>query len=218
MRKFLLLFYITSLFAFDNSQIDTKIIFKKHNIATVNKVITKGMTGYVIHNKMMIAKAVSMGEQNITLMPLYSLKNSALASPKISPALGDKVIFGLYNSRGLIIAPNQTIYLKTQQQNPNINFLSSDIFANYFDSKPTKKDFQKFCIDFNVGLIYFILDKQYVVDCNSFSVLETSNANTAKYTKPFFANYKEFHKSLFSSVPKNWIQYYKSLFNKSKDK
>jgi hypothetical protein len=42
-------------------------------------------------------------------------------------------------------------------------------------------------------------------------ILDEKNTTSTKYTKPFFSSYKEFSKSLFNSIPKNWITYYKSL-------
>jgi len=215
MKKVLFLFCTIFLFAFDNSKINTIIISTKNNIAVIDKNVQKGLTGYVIHNDMMIAKAESLGNNKAKLLPLVSLKNNALATPKINPKQNDKIIFGLYNLRGLIIAPNQYAYLKTKEKYPNINFISSDIFATYFNTKPKKEDFQRFCTNFNVGLLDFILDKEYIVDCNSFSVLSTQkNEKDFNYTKPLFTNYKKLNHSLFESVPNNWITYYKSLFTK----
>jgi hypothetical protein len=162
----------------------------------------------------MIAKAISLGERNIKYLPLVKLKNTALATPKVMPKKGDKIIFGLYNFRGLIIAPNQNLYISTKLKYPNINFISSDIFATYFTTKPTKQDFIEFCNDYNVGIIDFILDKEYIVDCNSFYILSKNNSNTAKYNKPFFATYTKFTQGFFSSKPNNWINYYKEMLRK----
>jgi len=209
--KKLILFLATFLFAFDSNLINTKIITTTNQHSIVDEKIPAGMTGYVIHNDMMIAKALAMGGSKVKLLPLVKLKNEALATPKIMPKSNDSIVFGLYNFRGLIIAPNQEIYRKIKQKYPNINFISSDIFANYFTTKPTIDDFHNFCRNSNIGIIDFILDKEYIVDCESFVILDTKKTKTAPYTKPFFTNYEKFTDSLFSTTPSNWINYYKSM-------
>ena len=214
MKKIIMLILITFSFGFNFEKQDTTIISTTKQTATINKNIEKGLTGYVIHNNMMIAKAISLGNNNVKYQPLTSLKNPALATPKILPQKNDHIIFGLYNFRGLIIAPNQTSYLKIKDKYPNVNFISSDIFANYFDNVPEKKDFQRFCTNFNIGFIDFILDKEYIIDCNSFVILDKKEIQPIKYTKPFFTNYDKFNKSMFSDIPDNWINYYKAMLKK----
>ena len=212
--KKLLVFLATFLFAFDSNPIYTSIMSTTKHHAIIDTKIKAGMTGYVIHNDMMIAKAMSLGKGNVKYLPLVKLKNEALATPKIMPKKDDTIIFGLYNFRGLIIAPNQEIYIKTKGKYPNINFVNSDIFASYFTTKPTKEDFHNFCRAFNVGIIDFILDKEYIVDCESFVVLNEKETKTAPYKQPFFANYNKFTDSFFSSTPSNWINYYKEMLKK----
>jgi hypothetical protein len=195
MKKLLLLLIFINLFAFNPNYTNTEILTTTSKSATIDKNIQNGLTGYVIHNNMIIAKAVSIGDDNVKYLPFKALKNDALASPKIMPQKGDKIIFGLYNKKGLIIAPNQNSYIKTQNKYPNINWISSDLFASYFENKPTKEDFQNFCSDVKVGIIDFILDKEYIVDCESMTILETSKIKSSTYTKPFFCSYDKFHNS-----------------------
>jgi hypothetical protein len=206
-----LLVFINVLFAFNSNPINTTILTTDTKYATIDKNIQKGLSGYVIHNNMIIAKAMSLGNSNVKYLPFSALKNDALATPKIMPTKNDKIIFALYNKRGLIIAPNQDAYIKTQNRHKNIKWISSDLFANYFEDKPTKKDFQNFCRDIKVGVIDFILDKEYIVDCESMSILETNKIKPSTYKKPLFCSYNKFNSSFFSSIPDNWISYYKSL-------
>lgn len=212
MKKLLLLLIFINLFAFNPNYTNTEILTTTSKSATIDKNIQNGLTGYVIHNNMIIAKAVSIGDDNVKYLPFKALKNDALASPKVMPKKGDKIIFGLYNKRGLIIAPNQNSYIKTQNNHPNIKWISSDLFASYFENKPTKENFKNFCSDIKVGIIDFILDKEYIVDCESMTILETNDIKySTDYKKPFFCSYDKFHNSFFSSIPDNWINYYKSL-------
>jgi hypothetical protein len=212
MKKLLLLLVFINLFAFNSNSINTQILNTDSKYAIINKNnIQNRLTGYVIHNNMIIAKAISMGNNKVKYLPFSALKNNALATPKIMPQKDDKIIFGLYNKRGLIIAPNQNSYIQAQKNHPSINWISSDLFASYFEGKPTKKDFQNFCSDIKVGIIDFILDKEYIVDCQSMSILETNQVKSYDYNKPFFCSYNKFNNSFFSSIPNNWINYYKSL-------
>jgi hypothetical protein len=212
MKKLLFLLVFVNLFAFSPNHIDTKILITDlHHAIVDNKNIQNGLTGYVIHNNMIIAKALSLGKSRVEYLPFGALKNNALAKPKIMPKKGDKIIFGLYNKRGLIIAPNQNEYIQAQNNYPNIKWINSDLFATYFESKPTKEDFRNFCSDVKVGIIDFILDKEYIVDCQSMTILQTTKIKSSTYTKPFFCSYDKFKGGIFSSIPNNWIRYYKSL-------
>ena len=199
-------------YGFNSNKIETNIISSSKIKATIDKKIPNGMTGFIIHNNMVIGKAISNGNYNVNYLSFLKLKNDALATPNITPKKGDTIIFGIYNKRWLLIAPNQESYLKTIKNNPNISFISSDIFATYFDTKPTQKDFIKFCKDFNIGIINFVLDKNYIVDANSFIILDKTNLKKEiNYKKPFYTNYKKFKKSLFSFKPKIWINYYNNM-------
>jgi hypothetical protein len=212
MKKILFLLVFINLFAFNINQINTQILTTNTKYATINKNIQNGIIGYVIHNNMIIAKALSIRNHKIKYLPFTSLKNDALATPKIMPVKGDKIIFGLYNKRGLIIAPNQNSYIQVQNNHPKIEWISSDLFASYFEDKPTKENFQNFCNDMKVGIIDFILDKEYIVDCESMAILETNKIKSpTNYKKPFFCSYNKFGSSFLSSIPDNWINYYKSL-------
>ena len=196
------------LFAFNFKNNEANIL--NHNL--INKHIQKGKTGYIIQNSMIIGKVISIGGNKVKYLPFEKLKNEALATPKLYPKKGDKIIFGLYNKRGLIIAPNQQFYMKTKKEYPNIKWINSDSFATYFETKPTIENFRKFCNDYNIGIIIFMLDKKYILDSQSFTILETTQLTEKyKYSKPFFASYNKFADSMFSFKPTNWINYYKSL-------
>lgn len=212
MKKLLFLLLFIHLFAFNPNSTKSTILMTDSKYAIINnRNIQNGMTGYVTQNSMIIAKALSLGDGHIKYLPFTALKNEALATPKVMPKKDDNIIFGLYNKRALIISPNQDSYIQTQNRHPNINWISSDIFASYFENKPTTQDFQNFCSDVNVGVIDFVLDKEYIVDCQSMNVLEINKIKPAKYSKPFFCSYNKFGSSFFSSTPDNWIKYYKSL-------
>ena len=203
----IILSLILSIYLFAFEKIESKILYKNF----IDKNISKGLTGYVIQNNKIIAKVVSLGSKKVKYLPFKKLENKGLATPQLIVKRGDKIIFGLYNFRGLIIAPNQQQYLKIKNSYPNMEWINSDIFATYFENKPTKENFQQFCNTYNVGIIDFLLDKEYIVDCQSFTILQTKNIKKEKYKKPFFCSYDKFPTSLFSTTIKNWIEYYKKL-------
>jgi len=212
MKKLLLLVVFINLFAFTPNSIDTKILVTDSKYALISsRNIEKGLTGYVIHNDKVIAIALSLGKGNIKYIPFTTLKNDAVATPIIMPKANDNIIFGLYNKRGLIIAPNQKVYIETMQKHPNIKYISSDLFATYVNTKPTIKTFQNFCKDTKIGVLDFVLDKEYIVDCQSMYILAKYNIIAHKYRNAFFSSYKKLKNGFFESNPDNWIKYYKSM-------
>jgi hypothetical protein len=212
MKKLLSLIFVISAFAFTPKRINTQILITDSKYALIsNQNIQKGLTGYVIHNNGIIAMAISLRKGKIKYLPFDDLKNEALATPKIMPQKNDDIIFGLYNKRSLVIAPNQEMYIETIKKHPNIKYVSSDLFATYVDTIPTKKTFQNFCKDIKVGTIDFILDKEYIVDCQSMYILAQYDIIPQKYKNAFFSSYTKLNNSFFKSTPNNWINYYKSI-------
>ena len=218
MKKIILLLYFTTfLFSFEITPITSTIVSITKNRAKIDKEIEKGVSGYIIDKNQIIGKVISNGDKSVTFLPFTKLKNSGLATPIIIPKIGNKIIFKLYYDRALIIAPTQNLYLKTKKNYPNINFLSSDLFASYFATKPNKKEFQQFCKTFNVGIIIFNLDRQFIVDCESFQILDSKFIKSEKFSKPFFVNYDKFNTTLFRTEPNNWIKYYNSILKESNE-
>jgi hypothetical protein len=212
MKKLLFLIFIVNLFAFTPKSINTKILITDSKYALISDInIQKGLTGYVIHDNKIIAMAQSLGKGKVKYIPFDSLKNNALATPIIMPKKDDKIIFGLYNKRSLVIAPNQEMYIETIKKHPNIKYVSSDLFSTYVDTTPNKKTFQNFCKDIKIGIIDFVLDKEYIVDCQSMHVLAKYTIIPKKYKRVFFSSYTKLTNSFFKSNPKNWTNYYKTL-------
>jgi len=210
MQKIVVSLLFVYLFGFDPTPITANIISSTSHYGIIDKNISK-MGGYLIQQNKIIAKVISLGNNQIKYLPFEKLQNRALATIKVKPQKGDKVIFGLYNFRALIIAPDQKSYLNIKNSYPNITFVDSDIFATYINTAPKKEDFIQFCRDYNVGIIDFILDKEYIVDCETFYTLEEKNTTIKPYSKPFFITYSKIKDAIFSSPPKSWIKYYKNM-------
>jgi hypothetical protein len=179
------------------------------NIVTLNKPVTKGVSGVVLcpyeGKEIICARAVSLGKK--AELKIYdNLKNDAFALPVVSPKKGDKIIFGKNYDRILIIAPNQEEYLKVKNRYKNATVISSDNFAAVIDDIPTKKDFVNFAKKLDIGRIVFVLDKIYEVDAYSFYAVKKYGNVSAKYNKIFFTTYPD-----FDLQQKKIISYYKKL-------
>ena len=175
----------------------------------LDKYVRKGKSGYVIcpydNTNTICARAVSFG--NYAKLYVYDdLKNDAFALPDVKPEKGNKVIFGKDDSRIMIIAPNQNVYLKVMDMYKNCTVISTDLFVPYIEEKPAEKDFISFAKKMNIGKIVFVLDKIYEVDPYSFYVLKKFGQNSAKYEKIFFTTYPNFDIKL-----QNAVKYYKHM-------
>ena len=147
------------------------------------------------------------------------LVQNALPSLKENPKVGDKIIFNSFYNKGLVIAPNAKTYSKVIKQYSNKSWIHPDIFATYLNSErnpsPTKENFTKFCNAYSIGLVYFILDEEYIVDCNSFKVIDTKaiELEDKNEIKPFYSRLGELKANFFSfkDEVKNYKEYYKDL-------
>ena len=202
---------ISAVFLFANG-IETKIVNVNKNQILLDKDIKKGINGIVLcpyeNNEIICARAVSLGNKKALLYSYKALKNEAFALPIVFPKKGNKVLFAKDYSRIMIIALNQTSYLKTKEKYSKNTIIPVDVFGAFLNKKPTKKDFIKFAKKMNIGRFIFVLDKIYEVDALS---LETINAYKNPYKKgkfklPFFTSYNDYDINI-----KNPINYYKSL-------
>ena len=147
------------------------------------------------------------------------LVQNALPSLKENPKVGDKIIFNSFYNKGLVIAPNAKTYSKVIKKYSDKSWIHPDIFATYLESKknpsPTKENFIKFCNAYSIGLIYLITDREYIVDCNSFKVIDTKDIEieTKDEVKPFYSRLGELEASFFSfnNEIKDYKEYYKNL-------
>ena len=149
-----------------------------------------------------------------------SLTQIALPSLKENPKVGDKIIFNSLYNKGLVIAPNAKTYSKIINKYSDKSWIHPDIFATYLESEnnpaPTKESFNKFCNAYSIGLVYFILDREYIVDCNSFKVIDIKNIeleDNENEIKPFYSRLGELTANFFSFKDeiKNYKEYYKNL-------
>jgi len=126
------------------------------------------------------------------------LKNDAMPKAVWDVAVGDEVVLGYGYQRALLIAPSEELYYNITKQ-LNLKWIHPDIFATMlsFNAHPTplKSDFKEFSNTMSVGVIFFFLDdKLYMVDAQSFkvlSVVDTPFKNPEKADLPFYTRVGE---------------------------
>ena len=208
MRIILILF--SAVLAFSQG-ISVNILNVNKNKITISKAIKKGISGVVLcpyeKSKIICARAVSLGGDEALLYTYKALKNDAFALPVVFPKKGNEVLFAKDYSRIMIIAPNQTLYLKTKEKYPNNTVIPIDVFGAFLHEKPQKKDFVKFAKKMNIGRYIFVLDKIYEVDALSLQVINsyTNPYKNNKFKLPFFTSYNDY------DIKMNPINYYKNL-------
>jgi len=208
MKKILIFsLFVISIFAFPIEK-TYKIINSSDRFGQINAHLIIGSSGIVIQNGVIVASAEAISKDKIKYLPFNILKNKALASPKLFPKKGDYVKMYHNYDKILIVAPSQNNYLTIKSKLKDEDVINSDLLVTIADdvNELTKEDFQNFCHEYSVGLVYFNLDKNYVVDCNTFKVIKTfPNDLKTNYTKPLFSSYQ------LNKNDTNYIEYYKNL-------
>ncbi len=230
---FTLLFISVSLFA---SVIQTKIISVDNDTATIKiNNIQKGISGVIVRhftpkNSSIIASASVEKFDPTTKIATLKLskftlfKNNNLPSGKWKPKVGDSVLLAFGYHRGLIIAPNEEIYYTLKRSMKNEVFIHPDVFTTFLSFKghgtPLKEDFQGFCNNTTIGLLFFYIDqKLYTTDCQTFKILNIQDAplkqNATQH--PFYTRIKEIETNWFgkgSEDLKVYAPYYYQLLFK----
>ena len=208
MKKILIFsLFVISLFAFEKEK-SYNITNSTDKFAQIDGKVVVGSSGIVLQNGVIIALAEAVEDNKLKYLPYTALQNDALASPKLTPKKGDTIKMYHNYDNIVIIAPNQSNYISIKSKLKNENVINSDLLVAIADDvkELTKEDFQNFCQEYSVGLVYFNLDKNYVVDCNTFKVIQTSQNNLdTNYTKPLFSSYQ------LDKTDTNYIKYYKNL-------
>jgi len=192
--------------------ITVKILNVNETEISVNATLKKGINGVVLcpyeKSKIICARAVSLGGDKALLYSYKALKNDAFALPLVFPKKGNEVLFGKNYSRIMIIAPNQTDYLKTKEKYSKNTIIPVDVFGAFLEKKPTKGNFINFAKKMNIGRYIFVLDKIYEVDALSLEVINSykNPYKNNKFKLPFFTSYNDYDIKM-----KNPINYYKTL-------
>ncbi|WP_200762657.1 plasminogen-binding N-terminal domain-containing protein [Nitrosophilus alvini] len=235
MKKLLAFFaFIPLLFAQAQTiNITSEILNEGKEIAEIKKTAAPvGSSGIVIHkfddkHSTIVAHATIIekkADRDIVKFSVFkALAQEALPVPNLKPEKGDKVILKYLYDRGLIISPNKQTYDAIKKRYKDIEWIHPDLFAAELSKSgtaaPTKEDFQKFCEEYSLGIVYFAVeDIGYTVDCVSFKpVYKEKNAILSKenFKLPFYSRVEEIQTSWFSFYKtteiKDYTNYYKNL-------
>jgi hypothetical protein len=147
-----------------------------------------------------VAKAVVVeikdGEAKLLYRAYDALKNDAFPIAILEPKRGDEIHMRSFNTRALLVAPDQEMYQKLTKQYDTIDWIHPDIFLSELvkdgTNKPDKDDFRDFCNAYSVGVVYFVNGtKGEARDCSSFTVLKSDYISGLvaqdKRMKPFYS-------------------------------
>ena len=197
-----------------------------------------GQSGIVVHiydqDKRLIvsnAKVIS-SNNNSSVVEFFSfddLKQDALPTSRRQITIGDILVLNYMYNSSLLITPTLDSFQAIRAGFKLNNFIHSDILAAKLKINnkpyPTKKDFQEFAIEQNLGTIFFALDdKVYIVDTKTFIILESYVLSYSKdeTMMPFYTRVEEIESSildfsLFSDKKTlSYDDYYKRILGLTK--
>ena len=194
MRLILLFVFLTNyLFALINTPIHTQITSVHDEEVTASYVegAQVGMYGAIVHwfdkthsIALSWVEVKKIDGETITLStaPILALEQSALPSGKWEPKAGDEVILGYNYQRGLLIAPNNSVYKKVTYFHKEREWIHPDVFAATLSRNghptPLREDFEETCRSYNIGVVAFMFDKSLItLDCQSFKVMENKSTS-----------------------------------------
>ena len=229
---FLILINVTLFGAY----IESKIVTVRGDEATIGVPKADiGVSGFVVrtlapNHSMIVASATVAGFDDkqktatLKLAPYTLFRNNNLPTLKLKPQPGDKVILAYGYDRGLLIAPSEEIYYTLTRAMKDETFVHPDVFATLLSYKghptPLKEDFSGFCNNVTTGLLFFFLEqKLYTVDCQSFKILNVQNAPLQQKSKklPFYSRVEKIEANWFgagSDELEDYEPYYYELLYK----
>ena len=211
-----------------------KILKIDNDTAKINKGnLIIGQSGAIIHkfkngNEIILKYAYIIKSNNsfsiIKFSDIKILPQKALANTNLLPQKNDYFILNNLYHNSLIIAPNYQSYKEIKNIYKTFNFLNPDYFAAFLklDRNPTpnKKDIQDFCIDNQIGTIFFVIkNKVYLVDIISFKVIFSKKIDitSKKIQLPFFSNVEDIKGNIFNwGKIGNYDKYYSKIIGLDK--
>jgi len=235
-----IVFLLLTKIALFGAYIESKIVTVDGDKATISlPKADVGVSGFVVRklapNHSMIIRSATVASfdkesktATLKLAPYTLFRNNNLPSLKLKPKAGDIVILAYGYDRGLLIAPSEEIYYTLTRAMKNETFTHPDVFATLLSyhghPTPLKEDFSEFCNNVTVGLVFFYLEqKLYTVDCQSFKILNIQNAPLEQKSKqlPFYSRVKKIEANWFgagsSELEDYEPYYYELLYNYNKN-
>jgi len=222
---FALILVVNTLFSSSTST----ILSIDNDIATIDSIdLPAGKSGIVVrgfkNHQIIISYATIINNTSFRLTPYTNLKQDSFPTFDTQAQVGDRVEWGIYDDRVMIIAPSKLIYKEIKSQTDK-EIIHPDILAVYLSNSgtlnPKDNDFKKLCQDYSIGVIKFAIDsKLYDVDCISMQVTKTEDIvyNRPKTSKiPFYNRFKKIKKGFFNFDKEitDFDSYYKKLLNKN---
>jgi len=141
---------------------------------------------------------------NVAFSPYSGLRQNSLPKGLWQPRIGDEVVLAFAYSRGILIAPTQSVYHKLTEKIDSIEWIHPDALASFLSYKghptPLKKDLGAFCTVVTAGVLLLYLDDAlFTLDCQSLAVLQITRADLA-YAKPELPFY-----SRVETIDANWF-------------
>ncbi len=224
---------------FSIKPIGLKIENIQDNKSTINiGNLIIGQSGIVVHiydndKRLIISNAKVISSNNnssvIEFFKFDDLKQDALPTSKKGIAVGDILVLNYMYNSSLLITPTLDSFQAVRAGFELNNFIHSDILAAKLKINnqpyPTKKDFQEFAIEQNLGTIFFALDdKVFIVDSKTFTILESFVLSYKKdeTQMPFYTRVEEIEGSVldfsFFSDKKSlsYDEYYKRILGLTK--
>jgi len=215
-----LLFFVMLLF----SSKTYKVVEINDNLLTLDTTTLKvGESALVVReyesNSIILSYASAINKSQVKLFKYTNLAQDSFPIPTLDVKKGDSVIFGLYNTRRLLIAPNKKAY-HTHIKNSINSYIHIDLLAVLLSDNgqinPTKEYFKQIAQQYSIGKIEFIIEeKLYIVDAQSFIIIDTKEIipNKDESMIPFYHRLEEIDKGLFNfdDNMSNYSIYYKKL-------
>jgi hypothetical protein len=157
----------------------------------------------------------------LELSPYDGLEQNALPEGMWAPRAGDTLVLAPDYSRGLLIAGSMEQYRQISKALANIQWVHPDRFAAHLNIEghpsPTAEDFETFCRDNSIGLLYVHLDDTLLtMDCRSMTLLQQTDAPVAGETAmhPFYSRVERIREAWWgegSSEMDTYAPYYLEL-------
>lgn len=172
------------------------------------KDVQIGSSGIVIKNlqddfQAIISYVELVSENQVRFYPFETLRQVNLPKGLWKPQVGDTIRFKENYNRAIILAKNFNSFVKIEKKFDKF-WIHSDIFTATLSSighkQPLKNDFQYFCQEHSVGLIYIeFQDEVKKVDCLSLKVMEfiPMKFEKSNIQKPFYSRIKVIDSNMF---------------------
>jgi len=186
---------------------------KKEQVVIKNSDLRKGQSGVIISSgnniPVIIATATVTKIDGDNVLVKYKseplLDQNSIPTSKLTPKDGDIFLANHLYKTSVMIVPNFEAKQLLIKHFPDQNFINEDFLASNLklekEPLPKKETIRKFCQKHQVGTIFLIAsDKLFILDANSFDVLEIQYFATKDKTikVPFFSKIDDIERGFWN--------------------